>query len=132
MAAEDRLISETTGNNTDLSLNFVPRMNYNELISGYKKIIRDIYTTKPYYKRIRRLLLNYRPHRTQPVRIDFASLKAFLKSTVIIGVMNKGRSEYWKLLIWTLFRRPALIADALEYTIYGYHFRTVYGLRNKK
>ena len=132
MAAEDRLISETTGNNTDLSLNFVPRMNYNELISGYKKIIRDIYTTKPYYKRIRRLLLNYRPHRTQPVRIDFASLKAFLKSTVIIGIMNKGRSEYWKLLIWTLFRRPALIADALEYTIYGYHFRTVYGLRNKK
>jgi radical SAM superfamily enzyme YgiQ (UPF0313 family) len=122
---------EITGNNTDLSLNFVPRMNHNELISGYKKIIRGIYTTKPYYKRIRRLLLNYRPHRNKPVRIDLASLKAFLKSTVIIGVINKGRSEYWKLLIWTLFRRPKLMADAIEYSIYGYHYRTVYGLRNK-
>ena len=132
LAAEDRLISETTGNNTDLSLNFIPRMNNHELITGYKKIIRDIYTTKPYYKRIRRLLLNYRPHRTKPARIDFASLKAFFKSTVIIGVLNRGRSEYWKLLIWALFRRPALIADAMEYTIYGYHYRTVYGLRNKK
>ena len=30
------------------------------LLEGYKKIIRNIYTTKPYYKRIRQLLLNYK------------------------------------------------------------------------
>jgi hypothetical protein len=44
--------------------------------------------------------------------------------------VNKGRSEYWKLLIWTLFRRPELLTDALTFAVYGYHFRTVYGLRN--
>jgi len=131
MEAEDRLISESSGNNTDLSMNFIPRMNYHELIAGYKRIIRDIYTTKPYYKRIRRLLLNYKPHNTKPVRINFTTLKACLKSIFIIGVINKGRSDYWKLMIWTLFMRPALIGDAIEYTIYGYHYRTVYGLGNK-
>jgi radical SAM superfamily enzyme YgiQ (UPF0313 family) len=45
LQAEDRIISEPTGNNTDLSLNFVPRMNPHELIAGYKRIIREIYTT---------------------------------------------------------------------------------------
>ena len=41
-------------------MNFIPRMNTQELVNGNKKIIHDIYTTKPYYKRIRQLLLNYK------------------------------------------------------------------------
>ncbi len=132
MEAEDRLISEPTGSNTDLSLNFIPRMNPNELISGYKKIIRDIYATKPYYKRLRSLLLNYKPFYTKPFRLDLTTIIAFLKSIFIIGLINNGRREYWKLLIWTLIRRPGLMADAIEYSIYGFHFRTVYGLRKKR
>ncbi len=131
LEAEDRLISETSGNNTDLSLNFIPRMNSHDLITGYKRIIRDIYTSKPYYKRIRKLLINYKPHKTKSVRISFTDINAFLKSIFVIGLLNKGRSEYWKFLLWTLFRRPALMSDAIEYTIYGYHYRTVFGLGNR-
>jgi len=129
LMSEGRLTSEATGNNTDLSMNFIPRMNYNELIAGYKNIIHDIYTTKPYYNRVRKLLLNYKPHYKKPVSINFTTLVAFIKSIFIIGVMNKGRSNYWKLMIWTLFRRPGSIVDAITYAIYGYHFRSVYGLR---
>ncbi|MFH1160029.1 MAG: B12-binding domain-containing radical SAM protein [bacterium] len=128
LEAENRLTTEATGNNTDLSMNFVPKMNYHELVNGYKKIIHDIYTTKPYYKRIRRLLLNYKPCYNKPAKINFVVLRAFLKSIFIIGVLNKGRSDYWKLLIWTLFRRPALVVDAITFSIYGYHFRKVFGL----
>lgn len=131
LEAENRIVSEPTGSNTDLSLNFIPRMNTHELLEGYKRIIHEIYTTKPYYKRLRRLLLNYRPYNARPARINFATLRAFLKSIFIIGMVNDGRGDYWKLLLWTLFRRPKLIADAIEYTIYGYHYRTVYGLRSK-
>jgi len=131
LEAENRIINEPTGNNTDLSLNYIPRMNPHELIAGYRRIIREIYTTKPYYKRLRRLLLNYRPYNARPVRINIATLKAFVKSIFIIGVVTEGRRDYWKFLAWTLFRRPKLMADAIEYTIYGYHYRTVYGLRNK-
>ena len=132
LQAENRLTFDaTTGNNTDLSMNFIPRMNYHELIEGYKKIIRDIYTTKPYYKRIRRLLLNYKPFNAKPERIDWVALRAFIRSVFIIGMINKGRTDYWKLLIWTLFNRPGLMVDAVTFAIYGYHFRTVYGLRNK-
>jgi radical SAM superfamily enzyme YgiQ (UPF0313 family) len=130
LEAENRLTTESTGNNTDFSLNFIPKMNYNELMAGYKKIIENIYAPKPYYKRLRKLLLNYKRLNKNQTKIDISLLQAFFKSVFIIGFLNKGRSEYWKLIIWTLFNRPGSIVDAITYTVYGYHYRTVYGLRN--
>jgi hypothetical protein len=128
--AENRLTKDATGNNTDLSMNFIPKMNYQELIEGYKKIIKSIYATKPYYKRVRQLLLNYNRIHARQHRIEFTFLNAFIKSIIIIGIINKGRGEYWKFLIWTLFNRPGLFIDAMTFVVYGYHFRTVFGLRN--
>jgi radical SAM superfamily enzyme YgiQ (UPF0313 family) len=128
LEAENRLTIEASGNNTDQSMNFIPKMNSHELINGYKKIIHDIYTTKPYYKRIRRLLLNYKPSLNNPAKFDSVAFRGFLKSIFIIGILNKGRGDYWKFLIWTLFKRPGLVVDAITFSIYGYHFRKVFGL----
>ena len=130
LKAENRLIAESSGNNTDSSMNFVPKMDSSELLLGYKKIIQNIYSAKPYYKRIRQFLLTYKKLHAGHQTKDFPFLLGFIKSVIIIGIVNKGRSEYWKLLIWTLFRRPELLTDALTFAVYGYHFRTVYGLRN--
>jgi len=130
LKAENRLTAESSGNNTDSSMNFVPIMNHQELLEGYKKIIQNIYSAKPYYKRIRQFLLNYNKLHAGRQTRDFPFLLGFIKSVIIIGILSKGRSEYWKLLIWTLFKRPALITDALTFAVYGYHFRTIYGLRN--
>jgi len=46
--------------------------------------------------------------------------------------MNKGRREFWKLLIWTIFKRPALMIDAVTFAVYGYHFRIIYGLAESR
>lgn len=129
LEAENRLTVESSGNNTDSSMNFTPKMNYQELLEGYQSIIRNIYAAKPYYERVRQLMLNYRRQNSRPVNLNLAYLGAFFKSIFIIGILKKGRREYWKLLAWTLFKRPTLIVDAVTYTVYGYHFRTVYGLR---
>jgi len=128
LKAENRLTEELTGNNTDSSMNFIPKMNYNDLQQGYKKIIQNIYSVKPYYKRIRRSLMNYNRLYKGHTKISFSLFKAFLKSVFIIGFIHKGRSEYWKLMIWTLFNRPKCMVDAITYAVYGYHFRKVYGL----
>ncbi|MBK6967514.1 MAG: B12-binding domain-containing radical SAM protein [Bacteroidales bacterium] len=129
LGAENRLIKESSGNNTDLSMNFIPRMNPHELIAGYNKIIHDIYTTKPYYKRVRKLMVNYKRRNSKTVSISYATLNALIRSFLVIGILNRGRSDFWKFMIWTMFSRPGLMADAIEYSIYGYHYRTVYGLR---
>lgn len=131
LLAENRLTVEATGSNTDYSMNFVPKMNYPELLDGYKTIIRNIYSTKPYYQRIRQFMRNYKPRSFGQSKFQFLSLVALLKLILVIGIIDKGRTEYWKLFIWTLLRRPALFSDAMTYAVYGYHFRTVFGLRDK-
>ncbi len=127
---ENRLTTEATGNNTDLSINFVPKMNKQELIQGYQKIIANIYSIKPYYKRIRVMLTNHKHMGVNSGRFNIRLFTGFLKSIYIIGIKNKGRSEYWKLIFWTLFNRPKSIVDAIEYTVYGYHYRIVFRLKN--
>jgi len=129
LKAENRLTTEATGNNTDSSMNFIPKMDYNDLQEGYKKIIQSIYSARPYYKRVRQLMLNYNRMVKGQTNLRFSLLMGFLKSVYVIGFLNKGRTEYWKFILWTLFNRPKLMVDAITYTVYGYHFRTVYGLR---
>jgi hypothetical protein len=65
------------------------------------------------------------------MKIEFCNLVGFIKSIIIIGILNKGRGEHWKFLTWSLYNKPALFMDAMAFVVYGYHFRTVYGLRNK-
>jgi hypothetical protein len=130
LEAENRLTTDATGNNTDSSMNFIPKMDRNELLEGYHRIIQNIYSVGPYYKRVRQLLLNYNQLCKKQNRISLSLLKAFLHSVFVIGILNKGRREYWKLIFWTIFNRPKLTIDAITCTVYGYHFRTVYGLRN--
>jgi radical SAM superfamily enzyme YgiQ (UPF0313 family) len=130
LEAENRLTIEATGNNTDSSMNFIPKMDFKELLDGYKKIIQNIYAIKPYYKRLRQQLLNYNRIYNRKIMINISILKAFIKSVFIIGILNKGRFEYWKLIFWTLFNCPGLIVEAITHAVYGYHFRKIYGLRN--
>jgi radical SAM superfamily enzyme YgiQ (UPF0313 family) len=131
MEAEKRLTVEATGNNTDASMNFTPKMDYQELQEGYQKIIHNIYAVKPYYKRVRRFLLNYKRSPVTQNRINFSLLKAFFKTAIIIGLLKKGRTEYWKLLLWTFIRRPGSIVDAITFAVYGYHFRIIYNIKNR-
>jgi len=42
---------ESTGNNTNCSLNFVPKMDAARLVAGYQSIMRTIYNPKEYYQR---------------------------------------------------------------------------------
>jgi len=127
---ENRLTIEASGNNTDSSMNFIPKMNYRELMEGYKKIIQDIYSSKPYYIRLRRLLLNYNRLYCRKTKINRTMISAFIKSFLIIGFLSRGRFEYWKLIIWTLYYRPGLFVEAITQAVYGYHFRAVYGIKS--
>jgi radical SAM superfamily enzyme YgiQ (UPF0313 family) len=129
MEEENRLTVDATGSNTDFTMNFIPKMNNQELLRGYQHIIDSIYKEKPYYQRIRELLRHYEPVKIGKSDFDFARIKAFFKSIFIIGVVNRGRFEYWKFILWTLFKKPNLFIDAVTFAVYGYHYRAVYGLR---
>ena len=126
---ENRLLKETTGNNTDFSTNFIPKMDYDLLINGYKKVLETLYTPKYYYKRVRTFLREYIPGQKKLFHVRFNYIAAFIKSIIILGIIGKERFHYWRLLLWTLFSRPRLLPQAVTLAIYGYHFRKVFEKR---
>jgi len=126
LAAEGRLLSSSTGDNTDFSINFVPKMNADALLDGYKMVVRTIYSPKEYYARVLLFMRTYRPLRKGGSQIRFAHLIALLKSVFLLGIVGKERIYYWKLFFWSLFRRPRLFPMAITYAIYGFHFRKIF------
>jgi radical SAM superfamily enzyme YgiQ (UPF0313 family) len=128
---EKRLLNETSGNNTDFSTNFIPRMGYDLLISGYKKVLSILYSPGHYYQRVKTFLREYAPpkEKRMPFRFRPNYLAAFIKSTIVLGIIGKERFHYWRLLFWTLFSRPRLLTQAVTLSIYGFHFRKVFEKR---
>jgi radical SAM superfamily enzyme YgiQ (UPF0313 family) len=122
---EHRLVKATSGDNTDLSMNFIPKMSYDELVEGYKKVVRKIYSQKLYYERVVTFLKNYRPLPRGKFRLHSYDIKAFLKSMWVLGLRGKGRLYYWKLIAWSLLRRPRLLSLAVTLAAYGFHFRKI-------
>ncbi len=131
LKTEGRLTTSYTGDNTDFSINFIPKMNAEHLLSGYRKIINTIYTPKHYYARVKNFLKEYRPPKARGGRFRFVHAKAAVKSVVRLGIIGRERFQYWKLFFWSLFRRPRLLGLAITLSIYGFHFRKVFARHEK-
>ncbi len=128
---EGRLLKSATGDNTDFSINFVPKMDPDALLDGYRTILNTIYSPKHYYARVRKFLSEYKPARLHRTRLPFTHVMAAFKSMVRLGIIGRERFQYWKLFFWSLFTRPRLLPLALTLSIYGYHFRTVFKRHEK-
>lgn len=122
---ENRLSSIPTGDNMDCSINFVPKMDMDTLISGYENVVNTLYSPKHYYERIITFLEHYRdPVKTKPY-YHHRDLAAFLKSIWHIGILGPGARYYWKLILRT-FRNRCNFRLAVAFSIYGYHFRKTF------
>jgi radical SAM superfamily enzyme YgiQ (UPF0313 family) len=124
---ENRLLKGMSGDNTDCSLNFIPKMHYKTLINGYKHIMNTIYAPKQYYARVKTFLKEYKPPRIPHgiPRLRFYHIKGLIRSMWLLGVRGKGRRHYWNLFASTLLKYPRLLPLALGLTVYGFHFRKV-------
>jgi len=123
---ENRIASEWSGNNTDLSTNVIPKLPFDVLAEGYKQVVRTLYSPREYYKRVRRFLRDYQPRTRLATRLGKDQIRAFLRSMWVLGVRGEERFHYWSLLAWTAVRRPRLFPLAVTFAIYGYHFRMVF------
>jgi len=125
LKSENRILSNFEGNNMDGSLNFIPKMNSQILINGYKSILMTIYSHKEYYKRIKTFLKEYNPtfyKKSIPSKDEIA---AFVRSMWILGIVEKGRYHFWSLIITSIIKYPSKFSLAVTMAIYGFHFRRV-------
>ncbi len=125
MKKEGRLLGHMTGDNVDGTTNIIPKMDFNVLREGYKNIMDQIYSPKLYYQRVKTFLREYKAPRFD-VPLDFQRFLAFFRSGVRLGIIGRERFEFWKILSWTLFRRPRLFPLSITFAIYGYHFRKIH------
>jgi hypothetical protein len=88
--------------------------------------VATIYSPKYYYERVRRFLKSFNGSGAAGDNLTLTNILAFFKSVVRLGIIGRERRYYWRLLFWSLFRRPAMFATAVRLSIYGYHFRKVY------
>lgn len=124
MQREGRLLGEMTGDNVDGSTNLRPLMGVEVLRDQYRALLSQIYSPATYYERVKTFLSIYKEPavRQGPT---YQRLLALAKSAVQLGVIGRERAQYWKLLRWTLTKRPRLLPQAVTLAIYGHHFRRV-------
>ncbi len=127
LQGEGRILKRDSGDNTGFSLNFIPRMDAGTLVAGYQGIIKDIYSPKNYYARVRQFLQDFHLKARRTVRLPgWRDIYALFKSIFHLGFVDRDYKEYWKFMFWALSRRPLLFPMAVSFAIYGYHFRKVY------
>ena len=116
-----------SGNNTDLTINFIPKMNLQSLLDGYRRIVTTIYEPARYYERVLEFFKEFKPARKKSIRmLRFCYVKALIKAMFYLGVLEKGRRHYWRLLLKTLVRYPRFFPEAVTFAIYGLHFRKIF------
>ena len=124
LVREKRVSSDFSGDNVDGRTNIIPTMGMDQLVTGYHGIMRQIYSPGKYYQRVRCFLKELKmPVVTTPVNMQ--RFLAFFRACLRLGIFGKERSQYWRLLMWTTFRKPRMLPLAVTLAIYGYHYRRI-------
>jgi radical SAM superfamily enzyme YgiQ (UPF0313 family) len=125
---EGRLLFKSSGDNTDVSgsLNFIPKMDRQAIINGYRWVMSTIYSPEMFYKRVRAFLRHYQPK--VPTMLERNDLFTLVRSLWYLGLADQKTSSglYRRLLreISSKYRRAS--ADVITLAIYGYHFRQLF------
>ncbi len=120
---EGRIVDEGHGDNMDLTLNFIPKMNPQRLVEGYRDILKRIYHPDAYYERVRKFLAQYKPtHHVARVRSDYVALA---RSILRQGILGDSRISYWKFFLDAATRYRHSFGTAIMLAIMGYHFQTL-------
>jgi len=123
---EGRLLQESTGNNVSATLNFIPQLERDTLIAGYKRVLSTLYdpTLRNYFERCW-VLLQHLPSANYRVRhVGSRDIKAFLK-TLWRQLLSRQGPAYASFLARVLRHRPRMFPEAVRFAIEGYHFEKV-------
>lgn len=120
---EGRLLEESSGNNTDGTVNFIPKMGLDKLINGYKLTMPKLYSPKHYFGRIDIFVKDYNP--AIRGKKTWGNFKSFCDSLWRIGLSPKVKWRYWGLLIKTFFTNRKALPAVVEDSIYWIHYYKV-------
>lgn len=122
---EGRLLGDdASGNNTVATLNFIPKMDVEKLVNGYKRIMLTIYKPSEYYRRALDSL--QRTPQDVPEAHQYHGFKAvtaFLRIAFKLGVLDSERREFWRFFIKAVHKHRDRMTELLRHAAMAYHFR---------
>lgn len=123
---EGRLVEESKGDNVSFNLTYVPKIDPQVLIEGYKRVLATLYdrSLRNYFRRCYTLIMNWqqRKYCTRPVH--WLEIKAFFR-TIKWQLFSRQGPAYLTFLFKVLFSRPGMISEAVRLAIMGYHYQMV-------
>ena len=126
---EGRILHTDAGNNTSVSLNFLPRMDATKLVDGYRSVLKQIYSSEAYYKRVKlylsRLQAAPREKRLKQRWFTHANMRALVTSIVRQGVFGRHPWSYWKFLATAATRYRHSFGLAMTLVVMGHHFQVM-------
>ena len=120
LKAEGRLLKASLGNNTLADLNFIPRMDTQVLLDGYRRILQTIYNPREYFQRASAFLSQLGKRSRSP--LVFSDVMALGRSLWRQGLLSNYRQEYWKFLAQSLRQHRHHFSKAITLAIMGHHF----------
>ena len=126
---EGRILHAGAGNNTSISLNFLPRMDATKLMEGYRSVLKQIYSSDAYYKRIKLYLSRIQTapgeKRFEQPWLTRNNMRALVTSIVRQGVFGRQRWSYWKFFAAAATRYRHSFGTAMTLAVMGYHFQVM-------
>jgi radical SAM superfamily enzyme YgiQ (UPF0313 family) len=129
MAREGRLRGDTTGNNLDTQLNFVPEIPEAVLMAGYTRVLNTLYDRRlhHYFARCWALVQQLdRRHAPTPMATPLR-LPELLRF-VVASLRQLGSPQgpaYLRFLSRVSTRHPAMLREAFALAAKGYHLRKI-------
>ena len=125
MKTEKRLLDESSGDSAEMP-NFLPTMGFQELLSGYRSLIAELYDPEVFFARATREMSEWKQgvKRRTRLREYLAAFRSFLYQ----GVLAPYRREYRRFLrqFAGTGKMPRAIAVAIYYHhLYGYTHEVV-------
>jgi radical SAM superfamily enzyme YgiQ (UPF0313 family) len=120
---EGRLLNESTGNNTDVMLNFEPELPRDHLISEYRRVVSTLYdpTLSNYFERCLTMLEHLRPTDHSVRKIGKTEVMAFMKS-IRRQLFSRQGPAYARYIAKVLRHHLPLFPEAMRLAVMGYHF----------
>jgi hypothetical protein len=106
-------------------MNFIPKMKPGLLLEGYRNILQTIYSQKAYFERLVTFFREFKEPRKIGNGIKLPEIRAFLKAVIRLGVLERGRRYFWRLLIHVIRRCPESFGLAVDLAIRGFHYRRI-------
>ena len=121
---EGRLLGEASGNNTVSTVNFVPKMDLDRLVSGYQTIMQTIYKPSEYYQRALDSLKRTPQEGPEPDHYTaLSAMTSLVRLLLTLGVLDSERREFWRFFIQAVGKHRDRMTEALRMAAMGYHFR---------